>query len=84
MENPFFKEFMVGYTIETEVDTVLLHQMQWFMRMHNIVSFTKLLRSVDIPESQNSQEKFNGLRKKLLDKIVDYRVSFGKDSTKLR
>ncbi|MBW9235556.1 hypothetical protein JQK62_25855, partial [Leptospira santarosai] len=44
MDNPHFKEFMVGYTKETEVDTVLLHQMQWFMRMHNLVSFTKLLR----------------------------------------
>jgi hypothetical protein len=74
-ENPFFQEFRKGYTYETELDQTLLKEKSWFIRMHKIVSFTKLLRSVDILESPNNPDWLNILIGKLSKKIDSYRSS---------
>jgi Ser/Thr protein kinase RdoA (MazF antagonist) len=76
LEHPQFQKFMEGYSKETTVDMTLLKELSWFMRMHNLVSYAKLLRAVDIPESQDHPEWLIGLREKLLDYIESYRVSF--------
>jgi Ser/Thr protein kinase RdoA (MazF antagonist) len=67
-------------------DMSLLQDFPWFMRMHNLVTYAKLLRSVDIPESHDHPEWLKGLREKLMDYIENYRVSFEKlgDKYKLR
>jgi Ser/Thr protein kinase RdoA (MazF antagonist) len=82
LDNLQFQEFVAGYTKETEVDIVLLEQLSEFMRMHNIVTYAKLLKCVDIPESLDYPEWLSGLRKKLLDKIESYLASFEKEVLK--
>lgn len=76
LENPLFQAFLTGYSSETEVDTELLEQLPMFMRMHNLVTFAKLIRSVDVPESPEHPEWLSGLRSKLVDKINTYRDAF--------
>jgi hypothetical protein len=50
----------------------------WFLRMRNLLSFATLLRTVDIPESQDDPDWLMVLRKKLINSIEKYRVSFEK------
>lgn len=76
MKNPFFQEFLEGYQSETEVDSSLLQQLPWFIRMHNLITFTNLLQTVDIPESEDHPEWLSNLRAKLLNYVDQYRASF--------
>lgn len=78
LSHPFFQEFIKGYSRETEIDTTLLQDLPWFMRMHSLVLFATLLRTVDIEESENDPEWLIGLRRKLLGYIEKYRASFEK------
>ncbi|HET7580226.1 MAG TPA: phosphotransferase [Bacillales bacterium] len=74
LENPHFQKFMEGYRKETPLDETILHDLPWFMRLHNLVSFAKLLRSVDVPETQSGS--LSNLRTKLTNLIENYRASF--------
>jgi Ser/Thr protein kinase RdoA (MazF antagonist) len=84
LEHPLFQEFMKGYKKETEIDMILLKNLSWFLRMRNLLSFVTLLRTVDIPESQDHPEWLKGLRKKLEGIIDKYRVSFEKVGDKYK
>lgn len=76
LQNPFFQEFLKGYQRETELDASLLSELPLFQRMHNLVTFAKLLHTVDIPEMQDQPVWLANLRSKLLNKLEDYRNSF--------
>lgn len=81
LENQFVQAFIRGYTQETELDMSLLKDLKWFMRMHNIVTFATLLRTVDIQESPDDPEWLIHLREDLLGYIEEYRASFKKRVT---
>lgn len=78
LSHPCFQEFIKGYTKETELDTTILQDLPWFMRMHKLVTFAILLRTVDIEESEGDPDWLIGLRKKLIGYIEEYRASFEK------
>lgn len=76
LENPFFQEFLKGYQNETDLDFSLLEQLSYFLRLHNLLSFTGLLQTVDIKESPDHPDWLSNLRAKLLQYIEQYRDSF--------
>lgn len=76
LENPAFKTFMTGYQSKAEIDDHLIEELPSFMRMHDLISFAKLLRSVDIPESDDHPEWLGQLRQKLVWRLDQYRQSF--------
>jgi Ser/Thr protein kinase RdoA (MazF antagonist) len=76
LKNELVEEFLSGYQSETRLDSQLEQEFPWFMRMHNLVSYTKLLRTVDIPESGDYPEWLSNLRAKLLRYMNQYRTSF--------
>jgi Ser/Thr protein kinase RdoA (MazF antagonist) len=78
LEDPSFQAFIKGYRSETELDMALLKEIPMFMKLHDIVSFAKLLRSVDIPESDEYPEWLVNLKSKFVRKLEDYRQSFKK------
>ncbi|MFW5981299.1 MAG: phosphotransferase enzyme family protein, partial [bacterium] len=51
LTNTTFKEFVKGYESEFKIDKKLLNELSWFMRFHNLFTFTKLTRSIDILDS---------------------------------
>jgi Ser/Thr protein kinase RdoA (MazF antagonist) len=74
--NRKFNRFVEGYMSKTEVDISLLKELTNFQILHDLITFAKLLRSVDVSESENLQEWMMGLRAKLVQKINSYRDSF--------
>jgi Ser/Thr protein kinase RdoA (MazF antagonist) len=78
LDNDSVKKFLNGYHSETELDVRELEDMSWFMRMHHLVTFTKLLDAVDISESELEEqpEWLIHLIKKLETYISNYRASF--------
>jgi Ser/Thr protein kinase RdoA (MazF antagonist) len=75
-ENPFFQEFLKGYQNETDLDFSLLEQLSYFLRLHNLVTFTGLLQTVDVQESPDHPDWLSNLRLKLLQYIEQYRDTF--------
>lgn len=69
LDSKYFQSFIDGYKKETTLNLGLLQELSLFMRMHNLVTFAILLRSVDIDESVDRPEWLIGLREKLLGKI---------------
>ncbi|HWL27242.1 MAG TPA: phosphotransferase [Ureibacillus sp.] len=73
---PLIKTFLEGYESETTIDRDLLKEASEFMKLHNLVTFGKLVRAVDIDESGNYPDWLINLRQKLCTKIDAYRQSF--------
>jgi Ser/Thr protein kinase RdoA (MazF antagonist) len=80
LDNPLFKEFLKGYQNETDLDFTLLEQLSYFLRLHNLISFTGLLQTVDVQESSDHPDWLSNLRLKLLQYIELYRDSFEDNS----
>lgn len=80
LENPFFQEFLKGYQNETDLDFSLLEQLSNFLRLHKIMSFTRLLQTVDVQETPDQPAWLSNLRLKLLQYIERYRDSFEEHS----
>lgn len=78
LTNSDFQEFVKGYESEFKIDKELLNDLSWFMRFHNLLSFTILLRSIDILELTKYPSWLLGLRKKLSGIVDNYRNHFGK------
>ncbi|WP_171016842.1 phosphotransferase enzyme family protein [Pseudalkalibacillus caeni] len=76
LEHPSFKAFIKGYQIKTDIDYELLQQIEWFMRLHNLVTFAKLKRAVDGAPSHNKAEWLAGLSSKLMNVMDRYRTGF--------
>ena len=71
-----FIAFMRGYKQETNVDQEMLNNLQWFIRLHNLITFAKLVHAVDLEQSTTYPEWLQALPDKLMKKIEDYRVIF--------
>lgn len=81
-ENQDFIQFLEGYMEITKLDQELLLDIEWFIRLHKLITFTKLHRSVDIQEDATHPESLNNLRGKLVDKLASYRESFERNLVK--
>lgn len=73
--NPSYQQFVEGYTSVTTINVELLQEIPLFIRMHRLVMFAKLLRSVDIEESEEIPDWLAGLRHKLVNHLSNYRLS---------
>lgn len=76
LNHPLFLEFMRGYSNETSYDESNLQDLHMFLKLHNLVLFAKLLRSIDIEESTDLLEEIDLLKTKLVNKINSIRASF--------
>ncbi|MBM7662178.1 Ser/Thr protein kinase RdoA (MazF antagonist) [Bacillus mesophilus] len=73
MQSLIINKFIEGYESETKLDSSLLVHAQEFMRIHELVTFAALIRSVDIEESTDHPEWLINLRRKLSERIDRYR-----------
>ncbi|MEN1936218.1 phosphotransferase [Paenibacillus sp. 102] len=78
INHPSYQVFLQGYTIETSIDEHILKDLPLFMRMHQLIMFTKILRTVDIPELEEYPEWLQNLRKNLVNYIQKTRTEFKK------
>lgn len=78
LENPVIKTFIEGYKSETNLDIEILHASSGFERLHHLISLAKLIRAVDIDESEDHPEWLTNLRVKLCGLIENYRLSIEK------
>ncbi len=76
IESPIIKKFIEGYRSETNLDLNILEKAWGFERLHKLVSFAILIRSVDIEESTEYPDWLIDLRIKLCGIIDGYRFSF--------
>jgi Ser/Thr protein kinase RdoA (MazF antagonist) len=72
---PDFQKFVEGYTSETNIEVEMLQEIPWFLRMHKLVMYAKLLRAVDMDENEENPEWLTGLKNKLMNYISNYRLS---------
>ncbi|SFA85634.1 MULTISPECIES: phosphotransferase enzyme family protein [unclassified Bacillus (in: firmicutes)] len=79
LSNPSFVKFIEGYKTQTDLDVNLFSDIHGFIRMHKLVLFAKIIRSVNVEESQDHPDWLNNLRLKLLNKIDSYRSSLVKE-----
>jgi Ser/Thr protein kinase RdoA (MazF antagonist) len=75
LESPVIKNFIEGYKSETKLDIDILKEVSGFVRLHKLVSLAKLIRTVDIEESQEYPDWLINLQKKLCGLIEEYRLS---------
>lgn len=80
LTEPSFQTFLSGYKSETDIDMELVVQLPMFMRLHKLVLFARLLRTVDLPVSPDYPEWLQGLREKLLRYLDNLRLSFERNS----
>lgn len=78
--SPIIKKFIEGYKTESTMDLDLLKESSRFKMLHKIVTFAKLLRTVDIEESQEYPDWLTNLREKLCRMINEYRLSLEESS----
>jgi Ser/Thr protein kinase RdoA (MazF antagonist) len=71
-----FQAFVTGYRMMRSVTDEELRQLPLFLRIHNLVSFTKLLRAADIDDAHAAPAWVVDLQAKLLRKAQTYRDSF--------
>lgn len=79
LDNRDFKNFIKGYESEFKIDKDLLGDLHWFIRFHNLFTFTKLLRTIDILDLPHYPSWLLDLRKKLIGKVNYYRNLFQKN-----
>jgi Ser/Thr protein kinase RdoA (MazF antagonist) len=75
-ENALILEFIKGYQKQTVLNANSIKELPMFIRMHNLVTFSGLLRTVDIKDSTNLPEWLGNLKNKLEAYIDHYRSTF--------
>ena len=76
--NDMLKAFIKGYKGEFIIEQDKLLDLFLFLRFHNLLTFTKLIKAVDINEDSNQPAWLINLKYKLNDVIRGYRNSFEK------
>lgn len=78
IKHPIISRFIDGYKSETKLEKEfeVLKNASGFERLHKLISFAKLIRTVDIEESRDLPEWLVNLRKKICGVIDNYRLSF--------
>ncbi|MBB6453344.1 Ser/Thr protein kinase RdoA (MazF antagonist) [Salirhabdus euzebyi] len=75
LDDPLMATFIKGYETELTVDMALLKDLQLFSRMHQLIQFSRLLRTLDIKEAGDQPDWLAPLTKKLQQKVEAYRNS---------
>jgi Ser/Thr protein kinase RdoA (MazF antagonist) len=76
LNHPSFTQFMKGYTSETTVNIDVLSDLSWFMRLHRLVTFARLYRSLDTRNDETNPQWLSDLINKFETKLDTYRASF--------
>ncbi|HEY2491923.1 MAG TPA: phosphotransferase [Paenibacillus sp.] len=76
LDNSKFQAFIKGYKQENTMNESLLVELSGFLRIHNLLLFTKLLKVVDVPESDSNPHGLQGLRQKLINILNRHRGRF--------
>src|SRR6056297_1518203 len=64
-DNPHYKRFMAGYESEFEVDENLDQDLHMFMKLHQLYSYPRILRSLDYKTNDEAPNWIKGLTEKL-------------------
>jgi len=75
--NPLFNQFIEGYATEFKYDDNLFDNLPLYLRFHNLLTFTKLVRSLDYTVEASTPNWLKGLHAKLTRVVDQYRESFG-------
>jgi Ser/Thr protein kinase RdoA (MazF antagonist) len=75
-ESADLRTFLDGYRSANAVSADTLAHLPVFLDMHNLYMFAKLLKTLDIPESEAVPAWVSGLQQKLIDKLHFYRDLF--------
>ena len=76
LRNESFQSFLTGYRQVKEVTQEDLEFIPMFLRLHNLITFAKLYRTLGTDEAQDEPGWLEELRKKLSLKMQFYRDGF--------
>ena len=76
LDNENFTSFMEGYQTKMSIDKEILKDLSFFLRMHNLITFTKLLRTLEDSNPEEDPKWLLSLRKKLNMVVAKYRKGF--------
>ncbi|CAN5646080.1 phosphotransferase enzyme family protein [soil metagenome] len=76
LQHPTFKQFIEGYRSVRPIDQAELDQLPRLMRLHNLISFAKLHRTLSVGPLVDEPAWLVALRQKLLAKMQFYRAEF--------
>ncbi len=79
LTDPSFQQFLQGYRSKTAITDEEIAHIPMFLRLHNLISFAKLVKTVDVERNPEHPEWLEGLRAKLCLKIEDYRSGFQRE-----
>lgn len=68
--------FMKGYRSEMQMSDAAVRRIPLFLRMHNLVTFAKLIRTLGDGPSQEEPKWTTDLRNRLTNKCLEYREQF--------
>lgn len=74
--NKSFQLFLEGYRSEMKVTDEEINAIPMFLRLHDLITFADLLRTVDVENDLEHPQWVNALHKKLESKIDEYRDGF--------
>jgi Ser/Thr protein kinase RdoA (MazF antagonist) len=68
--------FLKGYRLENKIGDAAVRRIPLFLRMHNLVTYAKLIRTIEDGPIQDEPEWTSNLRNRLEDKCREYRELF--------
>lgn len=78
LTNPKVVEFINGYQSEFPLTSNMVKELPMFIRLHNLLTFTGLLETLDVPVTEELPESLTNLRSKLESYNENYRHSLQK------
>lgn len=76
LRNESFQNFLAGYRLVRDITQEDLELIPMFLRLHNLITFAKLYRTLGTDEAQDEPIWLEELRKKLSQKMQFYRDEF--------
>ena len=76
LRNESFQNFLAGYRLVRDITQEELELIPMFLRLHNLITFAKLHRTLGTDEAQGEPVWLEALRKKLSLKMQFYRDEF--------
>ena len=71
-----FSAFLKGYRLENQISDATVNRIPLFLRMHNLVTYAKLIRTIEDGTIKDEPEWTTNLRNRLKDKCLEYREQF--------
>lgn len=78
LANPKVFEFINGYQSEYSLTPNMAKELPMFIRLHNLLTYTGLIETLDVPVTEELPESLTNLRSKLEAYIENYRHSLQK------